>query len=149
MTLTATKLFMNWTGATFTPTTGSPVAITRITDAKFNKSVDLEQFKGDIALFVQAIASPTQHRSIDVTSGDVATLASLAQGAIGSLTIQLGDFNNKFVATGGAISITLTTCVIGSNSADGAHGKAASAQINFTAFDATGGVTDPFVVAVL
>ncbi len=146
--MSATNLFIGWSAAVWSPATGSPVTITRVTDVKVNRDASAETFKGDLAKFTQAIAVPMQKRTITVTSADIAALMAIPQGADGGFSVKLADSKNGIAAGGGGVTITLTSCVVMDNTANGQHAKFGSAQITFEGYSADGS-TDPLTVAAL
>ena len=136
----ATNLYINWTACSFTPfaAPSTPVPITKITDVKIAKGGSPERFKGDLAVFAMAVAVPDRTRTITVSSGDIAALLAIAQGQTGAFTVQLADAIGGITASAGGQTYALSSCIVVSNNADGAHGKFGTAQIVFEGFIANG-----------
>jgi hypothetical protein len=146
--MSATNRYINWSGVGFTPTGGSLTSIASVTSVKPSRTGHPEEFKGDAALFVQAIAVPTQHREVDVETADVKAAAGLAIGSVGTLVATLGDFLNGTTAAGGGFTLTVTNAVLVDNPFHGDHAKTAMGTLKFKAY-APNGTTDPFTITAL
>jgi hypothetical protein len=142
--LAPTNLYINWSAVSFTPTGGALTAIGKVTDCKIAKGGTPEHFKGDIAVYAQCLAVPDRHRTVTVSTGDIAAALLFAQGTVGSFTATLGDAINGSAGGGGGKIYTMTTCVIVSNNADSAHAKFGNAQIVFEGYSSDG-ATDPCI----
>lgn len=148
--MSANNLFMNWTGVQFTPIpSGTPVVIDKVTSVKPKMDSDVERFKGDAARFYQAIAAPTNNRSVDVDSGNIKILMSLPLNTPGTLVGVLNDYINGSGVGSGALSITLTPCVCTGKPFSGDHAKFATGTATFEGYSPTDGVTDPLTVVAL
>lgn len=148
-----TNTFINWSGVTATPTpvggtAGTAVPIDHVTGINPDHTGTAEKFKGDAARFWQVIAVPTQERSIDVMTGDVAIALSLTVGAVYTVFAKLGDAINGIQAAGGGISISLINAVLTKRTIKGDHAKFGEVTLTFEAFGAAGD-TDPLTVATL
>lgn len=141
--MSATNLFMSWTGCTY-----NSVTLLKVTKFAPNRNGSSEAFKGDAAIFDQLIVVPGQKRTFTLTTGDVKAAAAIAVGTDATFVIILNDPKNGVTAAGGAISYTYTHAVLVDNPAEGDHAKFASATLSFEAY-ALDGVTDPLTVTAL
>lgn len=151
--MAGTNTYINWSAVTATPTPvgGSPgtaIPIDHVTSINPDNTGTVEKFKGDAARFWQVIATPTQERMIEVTTGDVAIALSLTVGAVYTVFGKLGDALNSITASGGGLSMTLVNAVLTDRKIKGEHAKFAEATLKFEAFGATND-TDPMTVATL
>src|SRR6185437_2424124 len=117
------NLFMNWTGVTFTPLSGTAVTIDKVTSVKPDLSSDVERFKGDLARFNQAVAAPNNNRTVAVDSGNITALMSLPLNTPGTLVAILADYLNGTGTGSGAIQVTLTPCLCTGKPFSGDHAK--------------------------
>jgi hypothetical protein len=144
--------FMNYTACTFTPATptgnGTPVIIDGVTDVNDKSDAGIETFKGDNAVYDQAVASVNRKRSIDVTSADTRTVKSIPTGSRGSFIVTVLHHENGATPGGGAYTMALTNCIVSDNGTKHAHAKFADGTITFQGYSPDG-VTDPLVVAPL
>jgi hypothetical protein len=148
MSLIPTNLYINWSNFTFTPAGGVAIAVARVTSCKQDRSAVEEKFKGDNALFWQAVATPTQERSIEVDFGDIVTAQSIPVGVVGAMGITLADAQNGILPGGGGVHYTLTPCVCTGVVAGGDHAKFGGTTVKFTGFNPDG-VTDPLTKTAL
>jgi hypothetical protein len=146
--LTPSKTYMNWDAVGFTATGGSLIPITRVSSIKIDRGGNPEYFKGDMAVYPQVAAVPDRMRSVTVTSGDLAKIVGLVQGAVGVLTFTLPDAINGVAATGGGVVYTLSPCIIATDSGDGTHAKFASGSVTFVGY-VLDGTTDPLTSVAL
>ena len=147
--MAGTNRFMNWQNAQFTPSGGSSIALVGVTKCDIHPDVDIVTFKGDIAVYDQAVATPTKHRVVTVDFADAHTALQVASGAIGNFSIQFLDAQNGAAPGGGGFTITLTNCVVGKKPVSGSHAQYGTAQLTFQGYDPTGGQTDPMVITPL
>lgn len=148
MTLSASNLFINWTGCQFTPTGGSALPVDNVTKVSVNRTAITEKFKGGVDAFNRLIATPTQERTIEIVTGDVAAANAIPFNTPGTLVVKLADAVNGILTGGGGQTFTLTPCVLTGNPADGDHAKFASGTITFEGYFLTG-ATDPLTIALL
>ena len=89
--MSASNVYINWEGASFTPSGSGAVSINKVTSCKPSRGGSMEGFKGDLNLFWLVCAVPTQTRTFEVTTGDVGALLGIAIGSRGSFSIVLAD----------------------------------------------------------
>jgi hypothetical protein len=137
--MAATRANINWTGVSFTPTSASAVAITRVTTGMFGQGGQLIKFKGDTDQFPTIIAAPTQEPHASFTTADVGTMMGFAPGTGGVLAATLNDAKAQ---AGGAVVFALSNAVFESASATGQHAEFATVTGTWQAFSSDG-VTNP------
>ena len=150
MALESTNTFINFHDCVITPASGvgTAVHLDRITDFKPNNDGVDEMFKGDANRFPAVIAVPTQERTFEIDTGDVATAAGIPQGAVYGVSIDLDDAVNGAAVGGGGLTWDYVNAVLVDNTANGPHAKFASATLKFRCFANTGD-TDPLTIAAI
>ena len=146
--MAASNRYLNFAGASFTPAGGSAILLDGVTDASFSRDGSVEEFKGDLAVFVQLLAMPTQKRAITISLMDVGIAQTVAMGSRGAFTIKLADAVNGIAAAGGGLSFTMATCMVVNNDGQGPHAKQAGSTLSFEGYSSDG-VTDPLVITAL
>lgn len=136
--MAATGLQVNWDDVSFTPASGSPIAIKRITNVAISNRAENIRFKGDVARYDQVIVNVNNTQSVTITSGDTATLQSIPVNTVGVLAATHKD---ALGATGGDIVYELD-CICGGSEAGGQHGGFSSGTATFEGFSGDG-VTNP------
>ena len=149
MSLTPSNVYINWTACGFTPSGGSLAPINKVTSLKPSRGGSMEGFKGDLNLFFQVIAIPSQTRTIEVTTGDVKAALNIAVGERGAFTATLADAVNGIATGGGGFTLALPTCVCTGNTAQGDHSKFGEATLTFEGYDSTGTATELFTITAL
>lgn len=137
--------FVNFSGVTFTPSGGSAVVITEVQNIGYDPKAKLIQASGDADLYDTAVALVSIAPEITIESQNLIALQSLVPGTHGTLTYILHDFYN---GTGtGAITRTITGCVVGSPTQDSKHRQAATGRLVLQAFSADG-ITSPVAESI-
>ena len=138
--MSATKRFMNWTGVTFTPVNGTPMAITGVTSVQIDSGGSLLKFAGDGDRFSTTVVNDFNDPTITVHSADLAAVMAFPVGTAGTFMATHNDARN---GTGsGAITYTLTNAVIAANPVHGSHRQFGQGVLTLSAFSADG-VTNP------
>jgi hypothetical protein len=146
--MSATNLYINWSGVGFTPTGGSLAPINKVTSVGLNRDGTPEKFKGDLDKFYRAIAVPTLDRGLTIDTGDVYAATQIPIGTVGTVVATLADAINGTTSSGGGFTVTLSHAVCTGNSSAGDHAKYGTARLTFESF-APDGVTDPMAFATL
>jgi hypothetical protein len=133
--MAASRAQINWTGVSFTPTSASAVAITRVTAGMFGLGGQLIKFKGDTDQFPTIIASPTQEPHASFTTADVGTVMGFGPGTAGTLAATLNDAK---LQTGGAVVFALNNAVFENATANGQHAQFANVTATWQAFSSDG-----------
>lgn len=136
--MAATKLQVNWTDVSFTPTSGAAIPITRVTNIALSNRPENIRFKGDDARYDQVIVNVNSSQTATVTSGDVATLMGLPVNTTGVFAATHLDARGE---AGGDILYELD-CICSGAESSGAHAQFGSGTASFEGFSADG-VTNP------
>lgn len=136
--MAATGLQVNWDDVSFTPTSGSAIPITRVTNISVGNRAENIRFKADMANHDQVIVNVNNTQSVTITSGDVATLMGLPVNTTGVLTMTHKDARGQ---TGGDIIYELD-CICGGSESSGAHAQFGTGTATFEGFSGDG-VTNP------
>ena len=84
--MSATALQLNWTNVQFAST-----SLVRVTSVTFSQGGELIEFAGDNNRYPVVIANNFNRPRCSITSGDVATLMSIAPGTSGTITATQND----------------------------------------------------------
>jgi hypothetical protein len=148
--MAGTNRFMNWTGGVFTPSGGSAIYLTGVTKCDVAPDVSFVKFKGDLAQYDQAVATPSKSRVITVDLADAHTVLAMIQGNVGVFSITLLDAANGATPGGGGFTVTLNPCVVGKKAASDSHAQFATSSIVFEGYAADGpGIVDPLTITPL
>ena len=126
---------INWTGVSFTPTSASAVAITRVTSGMFGQGGRLIKFKGDTDRYPTIIACPDQEPHASFTTADIGTMMGFAPGTAGVLAATLNDAT---LQTGGAVVFALANAVFENCDSTGQHAQFATCTATFQAYSSDG-----------
>ena len=132
--MSATALQLNWTNVQFATT-----SLTRVTAVTFSQGGELIEFAGDNNRYPVVIANNINRPRCSITSGDVATLMSIAPGSSGTI---IATQNDALGGTGGAINWTMSNAVHQNTDDTGQWGHFATATATFRAY-AADGATNP------
>jgi hypothetical protein len=132
--VSATALQLNWTSVQFAST-----SLSRVTSVTFSQGGELIEFSGDNNRYPVVIANNINRPRCSITSGDVATLMSIAPGSSGTIT---ATQNDALAGSGGAINWTMSSAVHQNTDDTGQWGRFASATATFRAY-AADGATNP------
>ncbi len=113
--------------------------LTRVTSVAFSQGGELIEFSGDNNRYPVVIANNINRPRCSITSGDVATLMSIAPGTSGTIT---ATQNDAMGAVGGAVNWTMTNAVHANTDDNGHWGRFATATATFRAY-ASDGATNP------
>jgi hypothetical protein len=141
----ATKRFMNWTGVTFTPTSGTATSITGVTSVSIDSGGSLARFAGDGDRFVTTMVNDFNEPTVTIHSADLAALRANPVGTVGTLTATHNDAQNGVGA--GAITYTLANAVVAACQVQGAHRQFGQGTVTFGAFSSDG-VTNPISTSI-
>ncbi len=143
--MSATKRFLNWTGVSFTPIGGSPVAITGVTSVAIDSGGSLLKFAGDGDRYNTTVVNDFNEPTITVQAADLAAIRSYPVGTVGAFVATHNDARNG--SGSGAITYTLSNAVIASNAVKGSHRQFGHGSLSLTAFSSDG-VTNPLSTSV-
>ncbi len=138
--MSATKRFMNWTGVTFTPANGSPVAITGVTSIQIDSGGSLQKFSGDGDRYSTTVVNDFNDPTVTVHSADLAAVRSFPVGTVGIFTATHNDAKNG--SGTGAITYVLNNAVVASNPIHGAHRQFGQGVLTLASYSLDG-VTNP------
>jgi hypothetical protein len=134
--MAATGLQLNWSGVEFATT-----PITRVTSMTVDQGGEAIAFNGDNDRYDSVIARNVSRPSVQITSGDVATMMGLAgQGTI------TGDQLDALGATSGGVTWTIINAVHVTTNDSGAWGNFATSTATFRCY-AADGQTNPLSLA--
>jgi hypothetical protein len=131
---------MNWTGVTFTPTSGTATAITGVSSVSIDSGGSLAKFAGDGDRFHTVVVNDFNEPVVTVQAADLASLRANPVGTVGIFTATHNDARN---GTGsGSVTYTLANAVISGCQVHGAHRQFGQGSVTFHAFSSDG-VTNP------
>src|SRR5436305_9581270 len=110
--MAATKRHFNWTAVGFTPTAGTLLAITGVTDVRVDPRGTVQSFSGDGDHLPTTKVSDYQDPMVTITTADIAAARTLAPGTRGTLTATHLDAKNLGGVAGGAYTITMTAAIV-------------------------------------
>lgn len=142
--MAGTKRQMNWAPVIWTPTSGSPSTATGVTQVAVNAGGSLVKFSGDGDRFNTLVVNDFGDPSMAVTTADAAWLMGISPGSRGSLSATHKDAK---LATGGAITYTLSGAVMESPQFGGQHRQIGSGSGTFYA-ESADGTTNPLSFAL-
>ena len=148
-TTARTGNFMNWVNVVITPPSGSAINLTEVTEVSPGLKETNKPFYGDNRRFAKMLRAVEYQRSLDVTTGDVATANSIPVDQPCTITATLCDARN---GTGsGALNYTFKNAVMGENGVKAANNEYGMVTLHFDCYsdDATAVDTDPFSFTVV
>lgn len=137
--MAATKRQFNISPCTFTPTSGSAVTYTGVTGVSTDHGGSLAKFSGDGDRFNTTVINEFNDPGVTITCADYAALQSTPSGARGVLAYTYKDAKG---ATGGALTVSVSTAIVESVQFAGQHRQYASGSVSF-ATESSDGVTSP------
>lgn len=137
--MAATKRQMNWAPVTFTPSGGTAMTATGVTNVSVTAGGSLVKFAGDGDHYNTTVVNDMNDPSIKITTADEAWAMGIAPGTRGTLVVTHKDAK---LGTGGNITFTLSNAVAMDPTAGGQHKQIGSSDITFFA-ESTDGVTSP------
>ena len=137
--MAATKRQMNVTSCTFTPTSGSSTTYTGVTSVATDHGGSLIKFSGDGDRYPTTTVNDFNDPSVTITSADYAALYAQAVGTRGSLVYTYKDAK---AATGGALTVTVSTAIVETIQFTGQHRQFGSGTVTF-ATESSDGTTSP------
>lgn len=137
--MAATKRQMNWSSVAFTPSGGSALTATGVTQCSVKAGANLMKFSGDGDRGPSLVVNDYNEPSVEVTTADQAWLMALVPGTVGALTLTHDDAK---LAAQGAMVYTLSPCVVESPSGGGQHRQIGTGSVTFTGVFSDG-VTNP------
>lgn len=146
--MAATKRFMNWTGVSFTPSGGSLLTYTGVTNVAIDLGGSLAKFSGDGDRYNTTVVNDFNDPSITVTSADLTALRTNPVGTVGAFSATHNDAKNLVTASGGAITYALANAVVSTVQVGGAHRQFGQGTIGFDTFSSDG-VTSPLTYTAL
>jgi hypothetical protein len=136
----ATKRFMNWSGVTFTPLSGSATTITGVTSVSIDSGGSLAKFSGDGDRYVTTMVNDFNEPVVTIHSADLASLLANPVGTVGTFTATNNDALNGLGS--GAVTYTIANAVVAACHVQGAHRQFGQGSLTITAFSSDG-VTNP------
>jgi hypothetical protein len=137
--MAATKLQVNWSAVSFTPSGGSLQAITKVNDVQFDPGGQLLPYSGDTDRYPTTIINQMNNPRATVRSGDVANLQGFVPGTVGTFN---ATFKDAKLATGGDMLYVLSNAVIENAPGGGTHAQYGEATLSMLAYSSDG-VTSP------
>ena len=134
---------INWTGVTFTPSSGTTINFDGVTAITWDTSANTIEFSGDGDKFVSGLATVMQSRSVSITCANLAVVSAMIAGQTGTL---VAIHNDAYAGVGtGAMTYTLNNAKLGKRSLSGNHKQYGSAALSLEAY-APDGQTDPLTI---
>ncbi len=141
---TRSNVYMSWTGVTVTPSGGSTMAISEVTDVQVHDKDHIEPWQADGHKYATRMIAASGERGITITGGDVGKLASIPKNVPCTVVAILNDAVNG-VGTG-AVTVTLVNAIRGEVPSSGKTSKFAGGSVSFMAFSSDG-TADPLSYA--
>jgi hypothetical protein len=145
---TPTKRFVNWTGATWTPVSGTAYTLTGVTSIAVDAGGSMLRFSADADKYTTTAVNDFNEPTITVHTADLAWAMSLSVGMRGTFTVIHNDAKNGITPGGGAIQYTLNPAIVASCPVSGAHRQFGQATVAF-AVESSDGQTNPLTRAAL
>lgn len=143
--MAATKRQKDWTAVGFTPTSGSLVTITGVTQVAMDFGQNLVKFSGDGDLYPTCVVVDLSDPTITVTAADSIAINTICAGVrTGAFTATHKDAK---AATGGAITYALSNARVMTGNNSGAHRQIGSGTISFCG-ESTDGTTSPLAISL-
>jgi hypothetical protein len=142
---TASKLYLKFSGVTFTPTGGSALTIDKVTECDHGEVGQNIQFFGDGAQYPTANKVAHSAVGVSIKSGNKAALDAVPIGTVGTLVFIAQDARNG-VGTG-ARTYTVTGAQLVSRPMTGSETNWGMGTLTFVS-ESSDGVTNPLSVAV-
>jgi hypothetical protein len=144
--MSSTKRYMNWSGVTFTPLSGTGTTITGVTSIQIDSGGSLLKFSGDGDRYSTTVVNDFNDPTITINSADLAAVRAFPVGTVGTLTATHNDARNG-VGTG-AITYTLNNAVVASNPIHGSHRQFGQGSLTLTSYSIDG-VTNPLSTTMM
>lgn len=144
--MSASRRYMNWTGVSFTPVSGTPTTVSGVTAVHIDSGGSLAKFSGDGDRYSTTVVNDFNDPSITVHSADLAAVRAFPVGTVGTFTATHNDAQNG--SGKGAITYILTNSVIASNPVQGAHRQFGQGVLTVSSFS-TDGVTNPLSTSIV
>ena len=142
---TATKRNLNWTAVTFTPTAGSALTLTGVTQIQAPMGGEILKFEGDNDLYPSLKVSAGGDPKMVITTADQVDLVSLPIGTVGAFTATHRDAVN---GTGAGVCVyAIANAIVEDNTLGGSHKQFGMGQITIGGWSADG-VTNPVAITV-
>jgi len=148
MALTPTKRFVNVTSCSFTPTGGSTVNLTGTQSVVTNSQAADIKGSGDGDFYNTVAGVVSADWMATVETNEPALLNSVAIGTYGVLVWTINDARNGVLASGGAITYTLSNAYFMGPNLNAPHRNFATASFVFHSYSADG-VTSPMAASAL
>lgn len=140
----ATKRLMNWSGLTFTPTGGSAINLTGVSNVQVALNGSIQKFSGDYDKFPTTVIADFADPLFTITTADIAAALSI-YGLRGALVAVQRDAKN---GTGsGAITYTVSGAVVMDVDTGGQHRQFGQATIKICT-ESSDGATNPVATSV-
>lgn len=133
-------LFVNCTLATYTPTPGSLITLTRVSSVAIDKGATSIKYSGDGDRFPTANECYEEDPSVSFQGGNIVQYVGLSAGQKGTLVFKVGDSRNRTGA--GSVTWTLINAMPVGASAQVQHKQYATGTLNFES-SSTDGITNP------
>jgi hypothetical protein len=144
--MSKSNVFMNWTGVTITPLSGTTINVTQVLDVQTATSEGLEPWQADGHLFPTLMIRATASRSLTIVGGDVAAFLSIPRGVPLTIVAVLNDaVNQAGGAASGSLTHTWTGAYIADVPASGPSNKFAGGTATFMC-KSVDGTTDPLAI---
>jgi hypothetical protein len=141
--MAATKRQFNISGVTFTPSGGSATTFTGVTSITTDFGGSLAKFDGDGDRYVTTCINEFNDPSVSINCADMAAAMASMSGVRGTLAYTYKDAK---VATGGALTFTVTPAIVASVNANQSHRQFGQSTVTF-GVESSDGVTSPISFA--
>lgn len=142
--MAASKRQMNWAPVTFTPTSGSPLTATGVTNVRIAGGANFVRFSGDGDIFDTLVVLANANPTVTITCADEVWMLAVGTGTRGTVVATHKDAR---AATGGNITFTLVNAVADSPDLGGQHRQIGSGNLQFSA-ESSDGTTNPLSFAL-
>lgn len=141
--MTPTKRQFNVINVGFTPTGGSNTPFTGVTGVTLGLGGSLAKFDGDGDRFPTTTINEFNDPTVTVSCADMGAILANPPGTRGIL---LFTYKDAKVATGGALTFTVSTAIVSDNSANQSHRQFGQGSITFMT-ESADGTTNPVTYA--
>lgn len=134
----ATNRYMNTSGWGFTPTSGSLVNLTGVTNYSFDEGISTKKESADFDQFPTVSVNDFRDPTITLDTLDAFALETQAAGVKGTLVGTIRDAYNGATVSGGGRTVTMTNCQLQGRTSTHAHREYGRRQLVFGAISSDG-----------
>lgn len=133
--MTASKLQLNWTGVSFTPSSGTLTPITHVSEVQVDPGGTLLTYAGDNDRFPTTIVCAMSNPKVSITTADIGTIQGFNPGTVG--TVAAIHMDGKAAALGNIV-YSVINAVVENCTNSGPFGAWGSGTLTLLAFSADG-----------